>query len=141
MDMLARREHSRLELEQKLRGRADNNETLTAALDQLTTEKLLCDERFCEAFVRSRMNGGYGPVRIRAELKERGISETLITCYLDEKDDGWLERLSDLVDRKFGPQPDQELKSLAKRQRFLLQRGYTFDQIRAVLRNTGPGSH
>lgn len=136
MDILARREHSRLELEQKLRGRADNNETLTAALDQLTTEKLLSDERFCEAFIRSRMNGGYGPARIRAELKERGISEALITRYLDEKDGGWLERLADIIDRKFGSEPDQDLKSLAKRQRFLLQRGYTFDQIRAVLHNT-----
>jgi len=135
MEILARREHSRLELEYKLQRRVVSNEILVAALDQLAEDRLLSDERFCETFVRSRVEAGYGPMRIRAELRERGVSDALISRYLIEDHDYWRQRLVALVNRKFGPEPCSDIKSQLKQQRFLLQRGYTFEQIRTVLAN------
>lgn len=138
MDLLARREHSRQELLQKLQRRVENKALLEASLDSLVEDNLLSDERFCEAFVRSRMNNGYGPVRIKAELKTRGVSEQWLTQYLNPQADDWLERLAELVQRKFGVDEAPDLKTLAKRQRFLQQRGYTYDQINRVLRQNKP---
>ncbi|MCF7980523.1 MAG: recombination regulator RecX [Pseudomonadales bacterium] len=138
MDLLARREHSRQELLQKLQRRVENIALLEASLDSLVEDNLLSDERFCEAFVRSRMNNGYGPVRIKAELKARGVSEQWLTQYLNPQADDWLERLAELVQRKFGSDEAPDLKSLAKRQRFLQQRGYTYEQINRVLRQNKP---
>ena len=84
------------------------------------------------------MNNGYGPIRVKSELKARGVSEQWVTKYLDPQAEGWLERLSELTKRKFGSGVTQDLKSLAKRQRFLQQRGYTYEQINWVLRRNYP---
>ena len=138
MDLLARREHSRQELLQKLQRRVEKPALLEESLDSLVMDNLLSGERFCEAFIHSRMNNGYGPIRVKSELKARGVSEQWVTKYLDPQAEGWLERLSELTKRKFGSGVTQDLKSLAKRQRFLQQRGYTYEQINWVLRRNYP---
>ena len=48
------------------------------AVAQLVDDGLQSDERFTEAFVRSRINQGKGPARIRADLRERGINDAVI---------------------------------------------------------------
>jgi len=136
MDLLARREHSRHELQLKLQRRVEKQDLLEESLDSLVSDNLLSDQRFCEAFVRSRMNNGYGPVQIKAELKMRGVPEQWITQYLNSSSEHWLDRLSELIERKFGADAALDLKSLAKRQRFLQQRGYTYEQINQRLRRT-----
>ena len=47
--------------------------------------------RFAEAFVHSRIQRGSGPQKIRAELRERGISDDLIDNSLDAYADSWRE--------------------------------------------------
>lgn len=133
MDLLARREHSRLELQHKLQQRVESSGMLEEALDQLVEDNLLSDERFSEAFIYSRLNKGYGPVRVKAELKARGISSRLIDQYLDEGADSWLQQLEQVVIRKYGMQPEQDMDSRARQQRFLQQRGYSYEQINRVM--------
>ena len=60
MDLLARREHGRVELARKLRRRGASAELIEAALDRLCEEGLLSDARFLEAFVHSRARAGGG---------------------------------------------------------------------------------
>ena len=69
LGMLARREHSRRELGRKLRQGGYEAEEATDALDRLGAQHYQDDERFGEMLVRSRAAQGYGPVRLRAELK------------------------------------------------------------------------
>lgn len=133
MNLLARREHSRLELVRKLRPRVEDDELLVAVLDKLTEDRLLDDERFCEAFVRMRANGGYGPVRVRAELKEKGVADQLISTYMAEHEADWFEQAKQVFEKKFGLAPDTDAKSRAKQQRFLAQRGFSFEQIKSAL--------
>ena len=137
MDLLARREHSRLELENKLKKRFSdtNTKALNEALELLIQEGLLSDERFCEAFIYYRKSRGYGPVRIRSELKLRGVSDQLIATYLDVHLNEWIMELTKLISKKYGSSFAPDAKSQAKRQRFLYQRGYTFEQINTALRN------
>ena len=62
MDLLARREHGRVELTRKLRQRGAPPEMIEAALDRLTEEGLLSESRYLESFVSYRARSGYGPV-------------------------------------------------------------------------------
>jgi regulatory protein len=74
MDLLARREHGRVELTRKLRQRGAPPEMIDSALDRLTEEGLLSESRYLESFVSYRARSGYGPLRIREELSQRDCS-------------------------------------------------------------------
>ena len=56
LDLLARREHSRLELERKLLKRSYSRDTTNEVLDVLEVEGLLEEARFIESFVRTRID-------------------------------------------------------------------------------------
>ena len=105
MNLLARREHSRLELERKLQTRVEDRKLLDEALDRLIDDNLLDNERFCEAFVRMRANGGYGPIRVRSELKDKGVSEELIARYMALHESDWFEQVHVVFEKKYGSHP------------------------------------
>ena len=86
MDFLSRRDHSRKEIINKLYHRVSSMELFEEELEKLTTEGLLNDKRFAEQYVYSRENKGVGPKRIRNELRERGVQNTIIEQLLAEKD-------------------------------------------------------
>lgn len=132
MDLLARREHSLRELHNKLERRFPEDQ-VAQALQTLAAEGLQSDSRFAEAFVRQRSQRGYGPLRIRQELRQRGISDALVAETLESCDVDWYEALEGVVERKYGGHPATDLKEKARRQRFLLYRGFAGEQIREVL--------
>lgn len=135
MDLLARREYACRELEQRLQ-RAGFPERLTGeTCAALQTEGLLSDERFAESFVAARRSRGQGPVRIRAELRERGVSEALIDAVLDPRDPDWLECLREVHQKRFAGEFPQTMNERARQQRFLTYRGFTAAQIRQLLRS------
>jgi regulatory protein len=61
MDLLTGREFSRAELAKKLDNRFDGDSAISAVLDRLQEEGLQSDQRFAEAFLRSRIYRGQGP--------------------------------------------------------------------------------
>lgn len=132
MDFLARREHSRWELRQKLEKRGAGC-SLDLVLDRLEQDDLLSDRRYCEARVRYRAAKGFGPIKIREELQRCGVSEALISACLYSNDDQWFPVICRLVERKYAGSKIRDTKSKATQQRFLLQRGFTYDQIRHAL--------
>ena len=133
MRLLADREHSRLELTRKLAKRQFESALLEQVLDQLQQAGLQSDERFTESFIESRMHKGQGPVRIRQELKQRGIDAGLIDRGLEVYDDEWRSLLEQVHDAKFGRQRTRESRELAKRARFLEYRGFPGEMIRSFL--------
>ncbi|MBQ0718757.1 MAG: regulatory protein RecX [Gammaproteobacteria bacterium] len=131
MNILARREHSRKEVSDKLQQKfAPDSELLNTVLDKLVADDLLSDQRFSEAFVRWRVGKGQGPVRIRAALRERGVDADapLSTCGVD-----WFALAGEVANKRFGEAPASDLKQRAKRMRFLQYRGFNGEQIRAAL--------
>lgn len=62
----------------------DISHTIYAVIDDLIEKKYLSDERFTEVYIRSRRIRGFGPVKIKAELKDKGVSNNLIQDYLLE---------------------------------------------------------
>lgn len=137
VELLARREHSARELAFKLHARGCNPALVESVLARLERERLQSDARYAEVYLHQRSEKGYGPQRIRAELQERGVAEQLITaCLRSAEDEGeidWYERAAAVYARKFGGRAIEDLKDRAKRQRFLQYRGFSHEQIAAVV--------
>ncbi len=130
--LLARREHSRLELARKLRQRGRPEDLIGQVLDALAREGLLSDVRFAEQYVHARAGRGYGPVRIRAELRERGVAETDIEAALAAAEADW-RQLAEAVRRKrFGQAVPEDFPTRARQMRFLQNRGFDAEQLAAA---------
>lgn len=131
--LLARREHSRDELGRKLRARGFANEAIAPVLDRLVAEGALNEARLVEHYVAERAAKGFGPLRIRAELREKGLSDALVRDELDTWRERWPEQLAEVHERRFGAEPAADRAELARRARFLEQRGFPADLIRRLL--------
>lgn len=136
MDLLARREHGRAELARKLRQRGAAGEMIDAELERLAEEGLLSDQRFLECFIRSRANAGYGPLRIRDELGQRGLPRSAVERALADSGIDWADNLRQLWRRRFAGLP-QDTRERAKQGRFLLQRGFALEGVNRLLRGGG----
>lgn len=132
--LLARREHSALELKQKLAKLGLSDEKLSDAIDSLREEGLQSDRRFAGSFVRERMLRGQGAQRIQQELRQRGIASELITAALEEEGGCWRQLAQEVLRKKFGSTAPADPKARMKRQQFLVYRGFPPDIVRACLR-------
>lgn len=133
MDLLARREHGRVELTRKLRQRGASDELIEPELDRLAEEGLLSEARYLESFIRYRSGSGYGPARIREELSQRGLARADIEQALRESGVEWGERMREVWQRKFGGQRPHDPRSRAQQTRFLAYRGFSMDMIGRLL--------
>jgi len=130
---LAVREHSRWELRRKLAKYRIGAGSLESLLLRLQESGLQSDERFTESFIESRIGRGQGPLRIRLELKERGVEAPLIERGLEHFEAEWYDLLKQVHDAKYGPERSRESRELAKRAHFLEYRGFPGEMIRAFL--------
>lgn len=135
--LLARREHSRLELQQKLSAKGFNAAELEELLSQLEAENLLSDARFAEAYIRSRRQRGFGPQRIRLELQGRGVADETVAAYLDTNSADWVALARAQYNKRFGKKLALNYKERARRARFLLGRGFSKEVIFMVIDEKG----
>ncbi len=135
--LLARREHSELELRRKLIARSVDTALIEQVLAELLDDNLLSNARFTEVYVRGRFERGYGPARIRAELRERGIDDALQQPALDGLSDDWIESATRQRSKRFGLGYPDDYRERARQMRFLQQRGFSGEQIRAALASAG----
>ena len=133
MRLLAAREHSRLELGRKLRARGFSAEAIEEALETLTAAGLLSETRLAEAYVAERIRKGFGPLRVREELRRKGLADALIDPYLNENSEQWQRRLAAVHDRRFGAEPAADRKEQIRRARFLEARGFPAALVRRFL--------
>ena len=123
--MLARREHAVREIRDKLIDKGVGGQVADDTLESLVAEGLLSDRRFVEDFLRARKNRGYGPLRIQAELRQRGVDDELLFEYINPHDQQWAENIRDVWQKRFGGQPPTDLKERARQSRFLQYRGFS----------------
>ena len=133
MDLLARREHGRVELTRKLRQRGAPDELIEAALERLTQEGLLSEARYLQAYIAYNAHAGYGPVRIREALSQRGLNRGDIEQALREAQVDWSEQLQQVWQRKFAAALPRDPRERAKQARFLSYRGYPSDLVARLL--------
>jgi regulatory protein len=121
LGLLARREHSRAELARKLAAHGEPEEIATL-LDELEARKYLSDERYAEA-LRHVRSGRHGSLRLRQELRQKGVSEVIVETEIAQARDGDFAAAQAVWQKKFGA-PPADLKEKAKQMRFLLSRGF-----------------
>ena len=132
---LARREHSRAELENKL---ADGGDELAAVLDALEAEGLLSDQRAARAFANAKARR-YGPRYIRHYLQQHGIAADLIDATLVESQRDTAGAVEEAWRRKFGRVP-ADASERARQIRFLQARGFELDAILGLIRRLERGT-
>ena len=123
LKMLTMREHSQLELSNKLKLKGFDDVDIKNSIDLLNKQKYQSDERFSEAFILMRHNQGKGPVIISSELKKRGIKNFDLSIF------DWFELAKEVREKKFGQNLPLDYKTQAKQKRFLNSRGFNFDEI------------
>ena len=128
--LLGRREYSVFELGQRLRQKwsaVDNIDSLSDELiEALVEENLVSDERFTESFVRSRLQRHQGPLKIKAQLRNKGIADALISSELANYSEQWTELAREWLQRQHpGPLDFDGRKKYYRR---LASRGFTHEQ-------------
>jgi regulatory protein len=131
--LLARREHGRDELKQKLLHKGFALREVEEVLNNLKQDNWQSDSRFTEMYVRSRAARGYGPIRIKMELRERGVNDTVISECIDEKSEVWFDLAKKVCLKKFGSSLSIDIKNRAKQQQFLQYRGFNYEQINSCV--------
>ena len=132
MDFLARREYGQTELIRKLADKGFDRDVAAEAVTRLTEDGLQSDERFSESFVQSRINQGKGPVRIRLDLGQKGISDSTIEIALEEAAADWRALAREQRIKKFGQDLPPDFKEKARQMRFLQYRGFEQDHIQSA---------
>ena len=127
MDFLSRREHSAKEIFQKLSYRVESQDMLLQVIDDLVEDGLLSDERFAESYFHSRKNRGFGPLRIKNELSQRGIKESIFDSI--QKDTDWTACALKVLKKKTNGKDLMDTKEILKLKKFLNYRGYEFQDI------------
>src|SRR3974390_2501686 len=79
MRLLARRDHSRLELSRKLERIASEDDDVELVLNELTAKGWLSDARFAEQSVRAKARR-YGPIKVAHDLRAKGVEEEAIAA-------------------------------------------------------------
>jgi regulatory protein len=123
MRMLVRREHSQLELRQKLSFKDFDASDIEHTIDLLIEQNYQSDERFAQDFIQMRFNQGKGPIKITLELKQRGIEHFDLSVF------DWFELAKAIKESKYGSLASLKYNEQAKQKRFLQSRGFDFDQI------------
>lgn len=140
MNLLARREYSAEELRQKLLQKSSDQQLIKQVIQSLIDDGLQSDERFAEAFTRMRLNQGKGSLKVRLELKQKGIASRLIDTYVSSDNDQWQQALETLIQRRFSGHLSTDLREKARQLRFLQSRGFSLEQIRRVIAHTEEGN-
>ena len=128
---LTRREYGIEELRQKLLQRGADQAIAEKVVSDLADENLVSDQRFTEMYVRTRMRRLFGPLKIRGELRSRGISDFLITQELSFEQETWFESASQWAEKRCHGELDYAGR--VKIYRTLMNRGFTHEQANVAL--------
>ena len=134
MDLLARREHSEQELRQKLKSREYEVDTIDEVLQGLKSDRLLSDERFAEAYVNHRYNAGVGQLKIRYELRQKGITDLVADEFLASFSERWDQLMVQQRVRKYGESIPVDYAERMKQARFLQNKGFSPESVMRLFR-------
>jgi regulatory protein len=138
LQLLAGREHSRLELKRKLAKHAEESDDVDALLDDFERRGWLSEARYIEQTVRTKSRK-YGPLKIVHQLREKGVGEEGIAAGMRLAATGERETLASVWRGRFGS-PPQDAAQKAKQIRFLQGRGFRLEDIAKFLREARQAS-
>ena len=129
--LLSGREHSRAELEKKLRAHEETPGELAQALDELQAKGFINEQRVVESVIHRRA-ARLGAGRVKQELQAKGISAEAVAEAVQALRSTELQRAREVWRKKFG-EPATDAAGRAKQMRFLASRGFGAEAIRRVV--------
>lgn len=122
-------------LRKALKDLEGDREAAGKVLDSLVEERYVDDARYASAFAREKASlQGWGPVKIRFQLRGKGIADAVIDAALKEiepeRADARLLQLLQAKARSLQGDPQARLKLII----FALSRGYEYDAVEAAVR-------
>ena len=133
MQLLSRRDHGEYELYQKLALKGYGEDDIQQAVNFCLDHNYLDDLRYAKSQIRQHVYKGHGERRIRQELNQKRVAESVIELALEEEPQDWFELAKQAAEKKFKGVKAQDQKEYAKQVRFLQYRGYSFEQIAYAL--------
>ena len=129
--LLSQREHSRKELEQKLKPHEETPGELAEALDFLAAKDFINEKRVVESVVNRRASK-LGAARVRQELVAKGLPADDISEAVEAMRSTELDRALQVWRKRFGT-PPLDASERAKQVRFLVSRGFAPEVVRRVV--------
>lgn len=138
LDYLAHKPRTETEVRRKLRQKEYSEPVIESVIERLHELSYLDDAEYAEQYVERRFaSKGYGPVRIRQELRKRGIDRHLAETAVDDffEDESTLAAAREKAQKRWSriAREDDARKRRDKLYRYLKRRGYTYDTIRVVI--------
>lgn len=128
---LAAREHSRLELQDKLARYGDDAADIARVLDALTAKGFISEQRVAESVLHQRAPR-LGTARVVQELRRKGLSDVVVADAAAQLRTTELQRARAVWQKKFGQSP-ADVRERARQMRFLAGRGFAGDVVRKVV--------
>lgn len=133
MRSLARRESAESELARRLRQQGYQEEVIEAVVDYCRDYNWVNDERYGAMAVRAGAAKGHGPIKIRFDLRRKGLDDSQIDSSFEQPELDWFELAFDLLERRARVADLADFKLRMKWLKYLLGRGFTQDQARYAL--------
>jgi regulatory protein len=126
---LGRQEYYEAKFRQKLVKAEATEEQIELLTEEFVQNNWLSEQRYCEGFVRGRINKGHGKIRIRADARQKGLDQDTLTLAVDAVELDWFEQARSTYQKKFHDRPVVDIKDKAKRLRFMQYRGFSIEQV------------
>ena len=128
LDWLARRDYSKADLTRKLRRKFGEEPDLAELFQWLEEHRFLDETRYLEVMIRSALERGHGLLRLRQEIRQRGIDPVLAERRLSALEVDWFALAGQVRQRRFGGKPVSDPREKARQLRYLQYRGFTGEQ-------------
>lgn len=115
INLLSRREHSIVELEQKLCQRGCDSNLAKDIIEICLDKNYLNLERFAEVFSRNQASLGYGPRKVHYLLRQHQVTNDVIAVMMEEID---FDSAKSIALRKIGGKDPLKVRAALYRRGF-----------------------
>ncbi len=134
--LLSYRQRSRQEIKNRLAEKGYSPDIIRQVISVLEQLDYIDDREFAVSWIRDRISRGFGPYRVRQQLREKGIAEQIIEEQLEAEYDFELEyqlaeQLASKKKRRYRNKSDWETRNKLKQ--VLKRKGFSFSVIEVVL--------
>ncbi|MFC0309570.1 recombination regulator RecX [Gallibacterium trehalosifermentans] len=135
LKLLAIRDYSEYELRCKLQAKAFSAQEIEDVIATCQAKNWQNDLRFCEHFLLSRVQKGYGLQRIKQEMLQKGIQNEILQHTLAQNEIDWFVLAKQTLSKKFPYyMEEKDLKIKQKMWRYLYSRGFSQEEISALFK-------
>lgn len=131
LDLVARRPRSVWEMEQYLKRKSNDDNTIKTILNKLTERGLLDDNKFAITWIENRrLLKHVSKRRLKQELQQKQISNQIISEVLEQDETDEADVLKEIIAKKRTQSRYQDEQKLIS---YLLRQGFNYHDIKDVL--------